>query len=115
MLNNFVPEFLGLPNEANQVPPLRQIEGQTATVSTLVTVVGHPKTPMSAGNGGFNLGFPCFPSIDSIKAVSSPQIYAPAPRCTKISKSYPDPHAFFPIRPASYASLIAICKLDASL
>ncbi|CAD6227445.1 GSCOCG00001129001-RA-CDS [Cotesia congregata] len=46
----------------------------TATVSTLVTVVGHPKRPTSAGKGGFNLGLPCLPSNDSIKAVSSPQI-----------------------------------------
>ncbi|KYN19836.1 hypothetical protein ALC57_07882 [Trachymyrmex cornetzi] len=63
------------------------LTGATATVSTLVTVVGHPNTPTSAGNGGFSLGFPCFPSIDSMRAVSSPQIYAPAPRCTKMSKS----------------------------
>ena len=31
-------------------------------------------TPTSAGKGGLSLGFPCFPSIDSISAVSSPQI-----------------------------------------
>jgi hypothetical protein len=41
----------------------------TATVSTLVTVVGHPKTPTFAGNGGFILGFPGFPSKLSIKDV----------------------------------------------
>jgi hypothetical protein len=29
--------------------------GATATVSTLVTVVGQPNTPTSAGNGGFSL------------------------------------------------------------
>merc|ERR1719322_2035930 len=40
MLNSFVPVFLGLPKEANQVPPLLQMLGATATVSTLVTVVG---------------------------------------------------------------------------
>ena len=40
--------------------------GATATVSTLATVVGHPNTPTSAGNGGFSLGFPAFPSRDSI-------------------------------------------------
>merc|ERR1719342_1002971 len=74
MLNNLVPLFLCLPKLANQSPPLLQIAGATATVSTLVTVVGHPKTPTSAGNGGFSLGFPCLPSRDSIKAVSSPQM-----------------------------------------
>ena len=36
MLNNFVPEFLGLPKLANHSPPRRQISGATATVSTLV-------------------------------------------------------------------------------
>lgn len=44
------------------------LTGATATVSTLATVVGHPKTPTSAGNGGFNLGFPCLPSKLSINA-----------------------------------------------
>jgi hypothetical protein len=33
--------------------------GDTATVSTLVTVVGQPYRPTLAGNGGFNLGLPC--------------------------------------------------------
>mgnify|MGYP000494149393 FL=1 len=46
----------------------RLLTGATATVSTLDTVVGHPNTPTSAGNGGFSLGFPCLPSRDSIKA-----------------------------------------------
>lgn len=44
-------------------------------------------SPTSAGNGGFKRGFPCFPSRDSIRAVSSPQMYAPAPRITNTSKS----------------------------
>lgn len=35
--------------------------------------------------------------------VSSPQIYAPAPLCMNTSKSYPEPQAFLPINPASYA------------
>ncbi len=45
-----------------------KIVGATATVSTLVTVVGQPNKPISAGNGGLSLGFPCLPSRDSIKA-----------------------------------------------
>lgn len=81
MQNTFVPEFLSLPKLANHLPPLRAIVGATATVSTFATVEGHPKSPTSAGNGGLSRGFPCFPSSDSIRAVSSPQIYAPAPRC----------------------------------
>lgn len=106
MLNNLVPELRVRPKDANQAPPRLQIAwnsivycrffamflrwkrtGATATVSTFVTVVGQPKTPISAGNGGFNRGFPCLPSSDSISAVSSPQMYAPAPLCIKTSKS----------------------------
>jgi hypothetical protein len=34
------------------------MSGETATVSTLVTVVGQPNTPTSAGNGGFRRGLP---------------------------------------------------------
>lgn len=65
-----VPRFRSRPNEANQSPPRRQISGATATVSTLVTVVGQPNRPISAGNGGFKRGFPCLPSNDSINAFS---------------------------------------------
>ena len=44
------------------------LTGATATVSTLATVVGQPNTPISAGKGGFSLGFPAFPSRLSIRA-----------------------------------------------
>ncbi len=71
---SFVPRLFGLPKEPNQFPPLLMIVGQTATVSTFVTVVGQLKTPLLAGNGGFSLGFPGFPSILSIKPVYSPQM-----------------------------------------
>ena len=59
--NNLVPELPFLPKPANQLLPLRNIVGLTATVSTLVTVVGQLNTPLLAGNGGFNRGFPGFP------------------------------------------------------
>lgn len=71
---SFVPLLFGLPNEANQDPDLLIIVGQTATVSTFVTVVGQLKTPLLAGNGGLSLGFPGFPSKLSISPVYSPQI-----------------------------------------
>ena len=61
MQNSLVPRLLGLPNDENQLAPLLMIVGHTATVSTLVTVVGQLNTPELAGNGGFNLGFPGFP------------------------------------------------------
>uniref|UniRef100_A0A2M4DLP8 Putative conserved secreted protein n=1 Tax=Anopheles darlingi TaxID=43151 RepID=A0A2M4DLP8_ANODA len=115
MLNSFVPELRVRPKPANQTPPRRQMVGATATVSTFETVVGQPNTPTSAGNGGFRRGLPCLPSSDSMSAVSSPQMYAPAPRCINTSKSYPDPQAFLPISPAWYASAMASCMLEASL
>lgn len=71
---SFVPLLFGLPNEENHEAPLLMIVGQTATVSTLVTVVGQLKTPLLAGNGGFSLGLPTFPSKLSIKPVYYPQI-----------------------------------------
>lgn len=74
MQNSFVPLLLGRPKEENQDAPLLMIVGQTATVSTLVTVVGQLKTPLLAGNGGLSLGFPGFPSKLSISPVYSPQM-----------------------------------------
>lgn len=71
--NNLVPLLLGLPKLENHSADLLIIVGQTETVSTLVTVVGHPKTPALAGKGGLTLGYPAFPSKEVIKAVSSPQ------------------------------------------
>ena len=71
---SFVPLLFGLPNDENHEAPLLIIVGHTATVSTLVTVVGQLNTPLFAGNGGFSLGFPGFPSILSIKPVYYPQM-----------------------------------------
>lgn len=103
MQNNFVPLLFGLPKEANHDAPRLIIVGQTATVSTLVTVVGQLKTPLFAGKGGFKRGLPCFPYKLSISPVYYPHIYAPAPEWTYTSKSYPDPQAFFPKKPFAYA------------
>merc|ERR550532_3760018 len=58
MQNSLVPEFPCRPNDLYHSPPLRQIVGAHATVSTFATVVGHPKTPTFAGKGGFRRGFP---------------------------------------------------------
>lgn len=67
---SLVPRLFGLPNEENHDAPLLIIVGHTATVYTFVTVVGQLKTPLFAGNGGFNLGFPGLPYKLSIKPVS---------------------------------------------
>lgn len=60
------------PKDENHSGDLRKMVGATATVSTFVTVDGQPYRPTFAGNGGLSLGFPCFPSRLSIRAVSSP-------------------------------------------
>ncbi len=49
------------PKPANQLAPRLRMVGATATVSTFVTVVGQPKTPTLAGNGGFRRGLPWRP------------------------------------------------------
>src|SRR5690606_1598436 len=87
------------------------IQGIDAIDSTLFTTVGFCHKPFTAGKGGLIRGFPRLPSRDSIKAVSSPQIYAPPPQCTCRSKSYPEPLMFLPNHPAAYASLMARSKV----
>ena len=58
--------------------------GTEAMVSTLLTTVGQAYSPATAGNGGLSRGWPRRPSSESSSAVSSPQMYAPAPPCTTI-------------------------------
>jgi hypothetical protein len=55
-------------------------------VSILFTAVASSKYPTSEGYGGIFLASPLLPSRDSIKAVSSPHIYAPSPKKISISK-----------------------------
>ena len=71
---NFVPVLLSIPILAYSSPPSLTIGTVAAIDSTLFTTVGQPYNPATAGNGGFILGFPHFPSNDSNKAVSSPQM-----------------------------------------
>ncbi len=96
-----VPSFL------NSAGPDAIIMGTEARVSTLFITVGFPNSPDSAGKGGFGLGIPLWPSIDVIRAVSSPQTKAPAPSITWISRSWPVPKIPLPSMPLSIASLIA--------
>ena len=51
-----VPVFFSLPKEENHLPPLLNIVGTTAIVSTLLIIVGQPYKPINAGKGGFSLG-----------------------------------------------------------
>ncbi|MND06390.1 hypothetical protein D3C83_277370 [compost metagenome] len=48
--------------------------GTAHSVSTLLIVVGMPKSPAAAGKGGLIRGLPRLPSIEFIRAVSSPQM-----------------------------------------
>ena len=81
--NSFVPVLLGLERDIAlcHAAPCVMMCGTTASVSTLLIVVGIPKTPKAAGNGGLMRGLPRLPSIELMSAVSSPQMYAPAPLC----------------------------------
>jgi len=62
--NTFVPLDLSVPMEENQLAPRVRTTGTLARVSTLLITVGLPQSPFIAGNGGFGLGIPRFPSID---------------------------------------------------
>src|SRR3982751_4800045 len=96
---SFVPVDLGLSVRIHclyQFAPLFTMCGTAASVSTLLIVVGDANTPDTAGNGGLMRGLPRRPSIEFIMAVSSPQMYAPAPRCTQTLTVLPVPIAFFP-------------------
>ena len=66
--------LVGVPIVLNQVAPRRMIAGTCEIVSTLLTVVGQPQSPYTAGNGGRLRGWPFLPSADSIMPVSSPQM-----------------------------------------
>src|SRR5262249_12672111 len=107
---NLVPVDFGLSGRIHflyQSAPLLRMCGTATSVSTLLIVVGCAKTPATAGNGGLMRGLPRFPSSEFMSAVSSPQMYAPAPRCTHTFTVLPEPIAFLPRMPAADASLIA--------
>src|SRR5512139_3672449 len=70
--NNLVPPFLGGPSAANAAPPSWMMAGTAQYVSTLLSTVGQPKAPETAGNGGRIRGTPRLPSRDSSSADSSP-------------------------------------------
>ena len=65
----------------------------------MLTIVGLLNKPDSAGNGGLTTGSPLLPSIDEIKAVSSPHTNAPAPYLIWISNEKLVPKIFLPNRP----------------
>src|SRR5215210_2264844 len=102
---SFVPVLLGFPRQSDlyQAAPRFRMWGTALSVSTLLIVVGSPNRPATAGNGGLMRGLPRLPSIEFIIAVSSPQMYAPAPRCSTMSTRLPLPSALAPSAPLAYA------------
>ena len=106
--NTFVPFEVSVPIEEYHSAPFNIILVIFANVSTLLISVGFPHSPHSAGYGGFTLGWPRFPSIDSNSAVSSPHTNAPAPKRISTSNSKSVPNMFLPRIPYSLAWSIAI-------
>ncbi len=98
-----VPLLCSVPYWANQSAPWRKMRATQASVSTLLMIVGFPHKPEMAGNGGRGRGIPRRPSIEAIRAVSSPQTNAPAPSLILMWKLRPLPRMFSPSRPYSSA------------
>ena len=98
--NTLVPLLLSVPMDLYFSMPPAKISGNDDNVSTLLITVGLPNKPLTAGNGGRGRGIPLFPSMELIKAVSSPQTKAPAPILTLMSKSIPAPKIFLPRTPS---------------
>ena len=69
-----MPPWVLVPSPANHSAPRLMMWGTAAMVSTLFTMVGWPKAPLIAGNGGLILGQPFLPSSDDSRPVSSPQM-----------------------------------------
>src|ERR1035441_5633620 len=74
-----VPLLLSVPMLEYHCGPLRRMGAILAKVSTLLMRVGQPHRPETAGYGGRGRGWPRSPSMEAIRAVSSPQTNAPAP------------------------------------
>ena len=109
--NTLVPLDVAVPIDEYQSAPFNIICAIFAYVSTLLINVGQPHKPLCAGYGGFTLGCPRLPSIDSRSAVSSPHTNAPAPSLISISKLKFVPNIFSPSIPYFLACSIAICNL----
>src|SRR4030042_6531981 len=107
--NTLVPLLFSVPNSAYLSPPFLIIQDTEARVSTLLMLVGFPHNPSLAGNGGRGLGIPRLPSIDAIRAVSSPHTKAPAPCLILISKSQSVSNMPFPRKPLSSHCSMANC------
>src|SRR5512138_1637116 len=94
-----VPRPDAVPVERNQLGPFSIMAGTLARVFTLLTIVGFPKSPFSAGKGGLVQGSPRFPWRLWISAVSSPHTKAPALVWMEIEREKPLLKMFSPRNP----------------
>ena len=108
--NTLVPLDFSVPTDANSAAPSLRINGTQASVSTLLTIVGLPHRPDTAGKGGRGRGIPLLPSIELRRAVSSPHTKAPAPSLICALKLKPEPIILSPSNPFSSICLIAILR-----
>ncbi len=93
---SFVPAEFSTPIRAYASAPISTMCGIVESVSTLLMSVGPWNRPAFAGNGGFRRGLPRLPSSESSSPVSSPQMYAPAPRETCSDRLNPEPRMSSP-------------------
>ncbi len=107
---SFGPADSFVPMAANAGPPSRTMSSTFTRVSTLFTTVGFLKRPTWVGKGGFDRGSPRKPSMELKRAVSSPQMYAPAPFRTSIRKSNASPMMFAPRKPRFSALFDRVLK-----
>ena len=70
----WVPRERPTPRSAYACAPSARIHGTAASDSTLLTTVGRPNSPSSAGIGGLARTIPRLPSRLSSIEVSSPQM-----------------------------------------
>ena len=107
---NLVPADFLLPIEENFSAPFKSMPAAAARVSTLLTTVGFLYNPSVTGKGGLTSTSALRPSIEAIKAVSSPQIYAPCPIHIFKSKEKLVPRIFSPSSPSFFNELIDAFK-----
>ncbi len=101
-----MPAEPSVPARLYSAAPSMRIGSTLSSVSTLLTHGGLPNRPDSTGKGGLLRGSLRRPSIELKSAVSSPQMYAPAPRRSSMSKRTPLPR-MSPSRPRLRAAAIA--------
>ncbi len=103
-----VPGLSFVPVLFSHSAPFLIICGTYASVFTLFTTVGFPKSPSVVMRGGRARGVPGLPSIEAAKAVASPQTNAPEPWNSMISKLKVLPRMWLPSSLFFFACLRAI-------